>query len=50
MNKIMNDHTPKMAFWILRDNINQMNCTKKFRVKYHHNFVWDKHFKDGGAQ
>ncbi len=22
-----------------------MNCDKTFKLKYHHNFVWDRHFK-----
>ncbi len=44
----MNDHTLMKAFWILRDGapLNEL-----FELKYHHNLVWDRHFKNKrGAQ
>ncbi len=43
----MIDHISMKALWILMDN--KTNCDKNFKVKYHHNLAWDKHFKGGGT-
>jgi hypothetical protein len=45
----MNDHTPIMAFWILKDGtpLNKL-FDKTFGLKYHHNLAWDRHFISGG--